>query len=164
MYLQITSIPMCVKHPFFFLVFPDRVSLCNSLCCPGPTLWTRLADLELTQIHLPLPPKCACTTKWTMWSILLWMNVHGFYRLSSVAWHVFISMLKSAFHLDLCFSSSPCLKLQLFATVSVKHITLRNFLPERTFLSLIPACFALSSSLKSWDKKATPGVGDLAQW
>lgn len=162
MYLQITSIPMCVKHPFFFcLVFADRVSLCNSLGCPRPILWTRLADLELTQIHLPLPPKYACTTKWAVCSILLWMNVHGFYRLSSVAWCVFISMLKSAFHPDLCFSSSPCLKLQLFATVSVKHVTLRDSsLKGRS----CPWFLRVSPSHPLLIPEISPGVGDFAQW
>jgi hypothetical protein len=48
---------------FFFLemgeegVFQDRVSLCSP-GCPG-THSVDQAGLELTEIHLPLPPECS---------------------------------------------------------------------------------------------------------
>ena len=37
-------------------VFRGRVSLCNSSGCPGTHLVDQ-AGLELTEIHLPLPPR-----------------------------------------------------------------------------------------------------------
>ena len=39
----------------FYLVVQERVSLCNSPSCPE-THSVDQADLELTEIHLPLPP------------------------------------------------------------------------------------------------------------
>ena len=41
----------------YFMVFQDRVSLCNSPGCPG-THSVDHTDLELTDICLFLPPKC----------------------------------------------------------------------------------------------------------
>lgn len=38
---------------FIFLIFQGRI--CVALGCPG-TLSVNQADLELTEIHLPLPP------------------------------------------------------------------------------------------------------------
>jgi hypothetical protein len=42
---------------YFDFSFPDRVSLYKSPSCPG-TQFVVQADLKLTEIHLPLPPKC----------------------------------------------------------------------------------------------------------
>lgn len=44
----------------FFFFFQGKASLFNSFGCLG-TLFVELAGLELTEICLPLPPKC-CTT------------------------------------------------------------------------------------------------------
>ena len=50
---------------FLFLVFRDRVSLCNSPACPG-ILSVNQTGLELTEMCLPLPPNVrqlkACAT------------------------------------------------------------------------------------------------------
>jgi hypothetical protein len=40
----------------FLLVFQDRASLCF-LACPGTSSVSQV-DLELTEIHLALPPEC----------------------------------------------------------------------------------------------------------
>ena len=40
-----------------FLVFPDRVSMCSLGTYPG-ICFVDQADLELTEIHVPLPHEC----------------------------------------------------------------------------------------------------------
>lgn len=43
--------------PSFFFFFQDRISLCNSSGCHG-TRFVSQAGIELTEIRLPLRPKC----------------------------------------------------------------------------------------------------------